>query len=50
MTKKEKKIVEEKIDRNLNKISKKATRIVNNFCNGTLARGVTAHQLAKVLR
>ncbi len=50
MTKEEKKRIEEKIDNNLNKISKKAERIVNNFCNGTLAKGITAHQLAKVLR
>ncbi|MGA2774811.1 MAG: hypothetical protein ABSE81_01970 [Candidatus Omnitrophota bacterium] len=50
MTKEEKRIIEEKIDKNLNKISKKAEKIVSNFCNGTLAKGITAHHLARILR
>lgn len=50
MTKKEEKKLEDKIDNNLKKISKKAQTIVNKFCNGSLAKGITAHHLAKVLR
>ncbi len=49
MTKEEKKI-EDNIDKNISKISKKAERIVSNFCNGMLSKGITAHHLAKILR
>ena len=43
--------VKKKIEKNIKiKVSKKAEEVVNNFCNGTLARGVTASALAKVLR
>ena len=51
MTKKEEdKKIAEKIDNNLKKISKDAKKMVSNFCNGSLAKGITAHQLSKVLR
>jgi hypothetical protein len=50
MTKKEEKKIETKINNNLKKISKNARIMVKNFCNGSLAKGITAHQLAKALR